>query len=322
MKPSFDSLSRRPRNRPVSTGKRISPQSRDLLWFQKLQEHGPLPASFLHSYSKHQCKSWKRAQDRLTDLYHEDRTPDQGSYLDRPYQQFDTFDSRYKELVVDLKEPARCALKRHSQWRENRSINTGPWRHRFMVSCITASIEIAALEREDVNFIPGHVVLERAGTSLRYPTKISPDGKKREREVDLIPDAFFGLEYVSGRKTAYRFFLVEADRGTEPTRASRFNRKSHLRNFLQYREYVGQGTYKSHLGLSAGIMVLNVTKDEATLNRMLALGHEIYEKGNTFMLFQTAEEFAGNYAPPKPLTQFLHAGWQRVGFDDFRIDQP
>ena len=322
MKPSLDILSRRPRNRAVSSGKRISPQPRDLLWFQKLQEHGPLPSSFLHDFSRHQRKCWKRAQDRLTDLYHEDRTPDRGTYLDRPFQQFDTLDARYQELVVDLKEPAERALRRVGVWRERGAINSGPWRHRFMVSCITASIELAIRERDDINFIPGHVVLERAAVTLRYPTRISPDKNKKKREVDLVPDAFFGLEYVSGNKKSYRFFLVEADRGTEPSRASRFNRKSHLRNFLQYREYIGQKLYKEHLDLSAGLMVLNITKDETTLNRMMALGEEVYEKGNTYMLFQSAVEFAGNFAPPKPMKQFIESQWKRIGFGDFRIDHP
>jgi hypothetical protein len=76
-----------------------------------------------------------------------------------------------------------------------------------------------------------------------------------EQAVDLIPDALFGLEYNTRGKKSYRFFLVEADRGSEPSRSSRFNRKSHMRNFLQYREYVGHGCYKDHLGLTAGMLV-------------------------------------------------------------------
>jgi len=321
MNVQFDTLGRRKRNRPCSTGKRISPQRRDLLWFQKLHEHGPLPASFLHAFSHKICRSRKRALDRMTDLYNEDRTPDSGRYLDRPYQQFDTYDSRYKELVYTLNEPAIRALKRFNQWEEHAGANTGPWRHQFMVSCITASIELATFERSDVNFIPQHMILERAETDLRFKTVIQLENSKKGREVDLIPDALFGLEYVDGTHKSYRFFLIEADRGTEPSRASRFNRKSHLRNFLQYREYIGQKLYKSHLDLTAGLLVLHVTKDQKTIDRMLTLGDELYERGNTYMLFQSAEAFAGNFAPPKPMQQFLERPWQRIGYKDFRIDQ-
>ena len=231
-------------------------------------------------------------------------------------------DSRYKELVYANLEPAEKALRRLHHWEEYSGTNSGPWRHQFMVSTITASIELAVQERQDINFIPQHVILERAETDLRYPTVIYPDLSNRGREVDLIPDALFGLEYSNGLKKSYRFFLVEADRGTEPSRASRFNRKSHLRNFLQYREYIGQKLYKSHLNLTAGLLVLHVTKDQSTLKRMLDLGEELFEKGNTYMLFQSAEAFAGNFAPPKPTAQFLEMPWQRIGFDDFRIDQP
>ena len=317
----LDSLGRRPRNKPISTGKRITPQSRDLLWFTKLREHGPLSATFLHEFSKKDRCSRKRALDRMTDLFNEDRTPDGGRYLHRPYQQFDAMDSRYKELVYANLEPAEKALRRLHHWEEYSGTNSGPWRHQFMVSTITASIELAVQERQDINFIPQHVILERAETDLRYPTVIYPDLSNRGREVDLIPDALFGLEYINGLKKSYRFFLVEADRGTEPSRASRFNRKSHLRNFLQYREYIGQKLYKSHLNLTAGLLVLHVTKDQSTLNRMLDLGSDLFEKGNTYMLFQSAEAFAGNFAPPKPTKQFLENPWQRIGFDHFRIDQ-
>lgn len=319
---SSDSLGRRPRNRPSSSGKKITPQPRDLLWFRKLQQHGPLSASFLHGFSVSVCRNRKRALDRMTDLFNEDLTPDCGTYLSRPYQQFDTYDARYKELVYDLRPPAIQALARTGASTGACTDSSGPWRHSFMVSCITASIELGTLNRRDVNFIPGHVILERSDTSLRFPTTIQEGASKPGREVDLIPDALFGLEYVNGAQRSYRFFLVEADRGTEPTRSSRFNRKSHLRNFMQYREYIGQKLYKSHLGLKAGLMVLNVTKDQATLQRMLALGEEVYDKGNTYMLFQTADAFAGNFAPPKPLPQFLKMPWQRVAYDDFRIDRP
>lgn len=318
----LDSLGRRQRNKPVSTGKRITPQPRDLLWFEKLREHGPLTSTFLHEFSKYDRCNRKRALDRMTDLFNEDRTPDGGRYLHRPYQQFDTMDSRYKELVYANLEPAVKALKRLGHWEEYTAANSGPWRHQFMVSTITASIELATRQRQNINFIPQHLILERAETDLRFPTIIYPEQSKRGREVDLIPDALFGLEYVDGSKKTYRFFLVEADRGTEPSRASRFNRKSHLRNFLQYREYIGQKLYKSHLNLTAGLLVLHVTKDQSTLNRMMDLGSDLFEKGNTYMLFQSSEAFAGNFAPPKPTTQFLEMPWQRIGFNDFRIDHP
>jgi hypothetical protein len=98
----YDAIHRRKRTRPVSTGKRVTPQDRDLLWFQKLHEHGPLPSSFLLAFAQDMRRSEKRAKERLTDLFNEDNTAHDGTYLSRPLQQFRTIDSRYNQLVYDL----------------------------------------------------------------------------------------------------------------------------------------------------------------------------------------------------------------------------
>jgi hypothetical protein len=117
----FDSLSRRKRTHPTSTDKRVTPQERDLLWFQKIHRHGPLSSSYLHAFSKHLRRNEKRAKDRLTDLFNESRTPHGGAYLSRPSQQFRTLDSRYNELV----RSNRCrrsslegtrVVARHGDW--------------------------------------------------------------------------------------------------------------------------------------------------------------------------------------------------------------
>ena len=95
----------------MSTGKRITPQPADLLWFRKLLEHGPLPSSYLLAYTRHLRRSDKRATERLTDLFNEAETRHGGPYLDRPPQQFHTIDSRYNRLVYDLAPAAVTALR-------------------------------------------------------------------------------------------------------------------------------------------------------------------------------------------------------------------
>lgn len=96
---THDTLGRRHREHPVSTGKRVTPQPRDLLWFQKLHEHGPLSSTYLHAFSQHLARNEKRARDRLTDLFNESNAPHGGAYLARPWQQFQTLDARYQNLV-------------------------------------------------------------------------------------------------------------------------------------------------------------------------------------------------------------------------------
>jgi len=313
LKPDHDTLGRRRRDRRRSTGKRVTPQPRDLLWFQKLHEHGPLSSVYLHAFSKHIARSEKRARDRLTDLFNETETPHGGAYLDRPVQQFRTFDARYQPLVYDLAPAGERALKAADLWSDFAGAHAGPWQHRFMVACVTASIELATLDNPALTYIPQSAILQRAKTRLRYPVPFIDPRTRREVRSDLIPDALFGLEYAHGNRPLYRFFLVEADRATEPTRASKFNRKSHLRTFLQYREYVGRGLYKQHLGLTAGMLVLNVTSSQRTMENMIKLLGELAPKGNTYQLFQTVEAFAGYFKPPDLIAALLINFWRRAG---------
>ncbi len=316
-----DSLNRRRRDRRQSTGKRITLQSRDLLWLQKLHEHGPLSSGFLHAFSQHIARNEKRARDRLTDLFNETETPHRGAYLDRPMQQFRTFDARYQPLVYELAPAGERALKEHGLWSDFANAHAGPWQHRFMVACITASIELAALNSPDVNFIPQRNILGRVKTQLRYPVPFTDPKTGKTLKSDLIPDSVFGLEYIKGTEKSYRFFLVEADRATEPSRASIFNRKSHLKNFLQYREYVGRGLYKDHLGLTAGMLVLNVTSSECTRDRMLRLLGELSPNGNTYQLLKFVPEFGGYFKPPPVrLAGLLRGRWLRSGSASMRID--
>lgn len=316
---SHDALQRRKRLRPVSTGKRVTPQERDLLWFAKLREHGPLPSSFLIEYGQHLGRSEKRARERLTDLFNEDNTPDDGPYISRPPQQFRTIDSRYNQLVYDLTPAAERALRRGGLW-TNRSAPAGPWLHSFMVSCITASIELATLSRNDLSYIPQSRILARAGVELRYRTIIQDAG--RELVKDLLPDALFGLEYLTDQGSRFRFFAVEADRATEPATSRNFNRKSFERSLLQYEQYIGRGAYKDHLKLTAPLMALNVCTDANRIAHMGLLIDRHYPAGNAYMLFQSWEDFGPVFRPPQPNLRLLTDWWERAGMVPFLLDQP
>ena len=123
----LDVIGRRSRTAATSTGKRVSLTQRDMLWMQKLAEHGPLPSSFLLAFATHSHASEKRAIERLGDLFHEDNTPYGEPYLTRPVQQFRTIDSRYNQLVYDLAPAGWRALKRSGFDTERCSAPSGPW---------------------------------------------------------------------------------------------------------------------------------------------------------------------------------------------------
>lgn len=310
---THDVAGRRKRLHPTSTGKRITLQERDWLWLQMLHEHGPLSSSFLLAFAQGLGSSEKRAKERLTDLFNEDNTVHGGSYLTRPPQQFHTLDSRYNQIVYDLAPAAKRALKQRGTWRKKVSRAGGPWLHQFMVSSITASIDLATNGRPDLSYIPQADILERADADLSCLVEfIDPVTKSRVKKA-LKPDALFGLAYHTAEGDRFRFFVAEADRSTEPFSAKNFNRKSVLRNYLQYREYVGRGRYKEHLKLTAPLLVLNIYSDRQRAERMQKLIAEQGEGRNSYLLFQAWEDFAAPFRPPNPNSALLFSLWARPG---------
>lgn len=314
-----DTLRRRNRITAQPTGKRVSPTARDLLWLRKLVEHGPLPSSFLLAFSQGSHASEKRARERLTDLFHENNTPDGGQYLTRPPQQFRTIDSRYNQLVYDLAPAGWRALECGGLGTPTCAAPSGPWLHRFMTSCITASIELATIARPDLSYIPQSAILARAGAELRHPITIAAQGSGGQYKKDLIPDALFGIRYHTDKGDRFRFFAVEADRATEPTTSSNWNRKSFERNLLHYDAYVTGGGYRDHLKLTAPLLVLNVLSDERRAERMAQFVAKRYPRGNAFMLFRAWPDFGPVFRPPEPSLALLGGDWVRGGLPQFPI---
>ncbi len=321
MNEARDSSGRRSRTRPTSTSKRVTPQPRDLLWFEKLHQHGPLASSFLLAYARDTHRSDKRARERLTDLFNETNTPHGGAYLTRPPQQFRTIDSRYNQLVYDLAPAARRALIEQGLQCEQATARTGPWLHSFMVSSITASIELAVARREDITYIPQAAILERATTNLRYPVSIADPSSKKEVAKDLIPDALFGLEYHTPAGSRFRFFLVEADRATEPANSDNINRKSMLRSLRQYQAYLERGLYKRHLQLTAPLLVLFVANDPRRCEQMIRLLQAKTPGIRSHLLFQSWADFGEVYRPPTPNSALLEETWTRADMQAFRLDR-
>lgn len=194
----------------------------------------------------------------------------------------------------------------------------GSWKHTCMVACITASIELAALQTENVRYIGQDEILERAGTRLCFPVTFNYDGNRIMK--DLKPDGLFGLEYRQEGKRYYRFFLLEADRATEPTRAGSYQRKSYKRTILQYREFIGKGLYKDALKLNAGIISLHVTTSPLRQRNIMDVVRTITPE-NHYLCFQHLPIFGAWFQPPGVLSQLFDQPWERVGLEHFHINQ-
>ena len=315
-----DSLGRRSRTRAISTGKRVRLTERDWAWLQATHRHGPLPSSYLLEFGDVFGTSKKRARERLGDLFHEANTAHAGAYLTRPPQQFQTIDSRYSQLVYDLAPAAKVALKQNDYWSDVSGPNGGPWWHRLMASTITSSIELGCLGREDVNFISQSKILERAGVRLSCPVEYVDLNAKQRVRRDLQPDAMFGLEYVTIQGRRFRFFMVEADRSTEPLTSSTSARKSHLRTLRQYEALIAGHAYKKQFKLTAPLLVLFVANSTKRVQKMIEVAQAIPSL-HAAALYQDWPEFAAPARVPDVRRVLLSSAWTRADGSHIRIDR-
>lgn len=307
---THDSIERRLRNRRTPTGKRVAARMRDVEWFAALHRHGPLSSSYLHSFTKRPCVSEKATRVRLADLFHESRTHHGSAYLDRPWQQFDTIDARYQELIYDLTPASVAVLKERGDWHDPAQ-NGGPWKHRYMVASITASIELMCREH-GFRYIPGYKILDRARANLRCSVPYAWNGVRKT--ATLAPDALFAIDYGG----SYRAYVVEADRNTEPNRPKSHTRKSWLRNILQYRNFIGDRLYKQHYGINCPLMLLVVMTSKRHMMNILDIVEDVAGR-NTYMCFSSAENFGSVFRPSGVLCRLFANGWKRAGHPDFHL---
>lgn len=238
----------RTRTQSQATGKVVRLAERDLIWMQKLHEHGPLSMSELHAFTAHTHKNLTYTRNRLTDLFNEPPIPFKQPVLIRPRQQNEALDARHRELIYDLSPSGATILQEQDLWHDYQPRPSGPWWHQRMVAQTMATIDQACRERPDLNLIFTHQILERAQAELRFKTKIHDSKARGEGTIrDLIPDSLFGFEYVdpSGSKT-YRFFALEIDRATEPLTSSSAQRKSFERQVRMYENWINHGEYKGN----------------------------------------------------------------------------
>jgi hypothetical protein len=233
---------------------------------------------------------------RLKLLFHE-----HPPHIERSFRQFETLDPRGNELVHELTEHSVAALKEAGLWSAYAPSPGGTFKHQFMVSCITASIELNA-RKKGWRYIPQHELLQRAETELA----IDIHGLLR-------PDALFALE-IGGK---YLIFFLEADRAAEPL-DTRNIRKSFRRNVEQYRQLIGNEVYKDKFNLKARALLLNVTVSEKRRDHMIKMVDEIFPQGCTYILSHALPEFGRYFKPPRTMN-LLDVRWQRAGNPAYRI---
>lgn len=121
-----------------------------------------------------------------------------------------------------------------------------------------------------------------------------------------MPDGLFGLEYKRGGSKSYRFFALEADRGTMPVARENPKQTSYLGKVTAYREIIEHRVHKAHLRLP-NLLVLTLTTGKARMADIIGrLGGQAGD-GAAF-LFKSTD--ASGLMMPAP--QLLLEPWQRV----------
>lgn len=292
--------------RRTSLGKRLALTPRDFAIFRALSRYRYLRSTYLHRFSGGASET--RFKERLGDLFHE-------GFLDRPSKQWEFYEARLQPVVYALGKRAqacsevgdvlseRCTYLAHGAERQ--------FRHATQICDCLASIELAAIDHQQLRFVPWSEILARAPkTTQRLATPFHlPVGGRF-----VVPDAIFGLEYIAGAQRSYRFFALEVDRGTMPIARSNPAQTSLLAKYAAYADMAQAHIYKVHLGLP-NLMVLTVVPSVHRLEASLAaLGSAARPE---FLFKEISPTIAR-----EPMADLLTQPWRRAGRGSFFIDRP
>jgi hypothetical protein len=283
-----DSLGRRVRTGRQPTGRKVRLMPRDIEILAFLHRHGGrLPTSYIASRVE---GSHYVISDRLKLLHHELKL------IERPFQQFETLDPRWNELVHQISPLGLEVLKEHGLYSEKAPSMAGAFKHQVMLSCLSASFELG-----HEGYIPQHAVVKDDLT-------FNLDGDR------VTPDEVFMLK-IDGKEL---LLFLEIDRGTEATASQNFNRKSWTRSIRQYRQIIGKGLHKEKFGVANGALLLIVTVSKAKQDGILKVIEDEFPNGCAYILLHHIPEFGRWFHPPK-LLDIYNTHWERCKHSQFKF---
>jgi hypothetical protein len=278
------------------SGRRIELTERDLALFEILMRYRYLRSTYLHAFVGGASET--RFKERLGDLFHE-------GYLDRSQQQWEFADARCRPAVYEIGKKGRAAF--HACGRtvpEYVAATTAQkqFLHAVMICEALGSLELAVRTREGLRFISWPEILARAPEDAQCSAR--PLSLPVASGRVIVPDAVFGLEYRANDARRYRFFALEADRGTMPIARTRPGQTSYLAKLAAYHEVLSQQGHKSRWGIP-NLLVLTLTTSEARRSEILnRLG-----EGSAAFLFKASDP----RTLQAPLPDLLSEPWVRGG---------
>jgi protein involved in plasmid replication-relaxation len=235
---------------------------RDIEIFKLLERYRYLRSTYLHALVG--GTSVTRFLERLGDLFHE-------GYLDRPERQWEFADARCAPVVYERGKGSLSALRSSGSPVDGSSTFLADTAHRqfqhsLLICEALASLELAARAAPHLRFIPWPEIAARMPEAARasampFRLLVSSGGY-------LVPDGVFGIEYRDGEAKTYRFFALEADRGTMPIARSDPKQTSYLGKLASYREVLARQVHKTQWGVP-NLLVLTVTTSPARLSEMI-----------------------------------------------------
>jgi hypothetical protein len=250
-----------------------------------------------------------RLKERLGDLFHE-------GYLDRPAQQWQFAGALYRPTIYEAGDGARRVLC--DQGDNDSCTFLAPNAHRqlahsMMICEVLASLEIGARHDPGLRFIGWPEILARAPEDTR--ASATPFRMPMPNGGSVVPDGMFGLEYANGGNKTYRFFALEADRGTMPVSRSDGDQTSYLGKIAAYRGLLTHQVHKTHLGIP-NLLVLTITTSEARMREIMRR-MEGPAGGCAPFLFKAI----GTADLKLPASRLLSEPWARAGLLPLRLDQ-
>ena len=289
------------------TGKRIILQERDFQCFAALERHGALPSTYLYEFTKDTARNFKGFQQRLTDLYNEDNTPHHGFYLERPEQQYASINARYQPMTYDLTANAKRALRDRGIPEHIFESPNGPYLHRFMTACLTASMELA-VRTAGFRYISQAEIFTHSKCPKAILTREHPLAVPCSSGC-IIPDQLFGIDYGG----SYRFFVLEADRKTESVVSKKASIKAYAKKLESYLEVLRDQSFRDVWGIPS-LSIMTVTTSNAHMQTMIdALGDLAESQETARFLFKTQPQFGKYWTVPSVLSGLFTDPWQRVG---------
>src|ERR1700679_4149639 len=299
---------RRSRMRRSRARKRIELSPRDLEIFRLLHRYRYLSSTYIHAFVGGASET--RLKERLGDLFHE-------GYIDRPEQQWDIANARCRHAVYESGKGSVEVLRAHGCTPcDQRTFLAGTahrqFLHSLMICDVLGSLELGVRGNAGLRLIAWPEILGRAPEATRSSQK--PFHVPVPSGGYLMPDGMFGIEYAQGGAKAYRFFALEADRGTMSIVRSNQNQTSFMGKVAAYREVIARQVHRAHWGIP-NLLVLTVTTSESRMREMIrCLGDQSGECAA--FLFAAA----GDAALKIPAPSLLAEPWARAGLPPLRID--